>query len=366
MAIDVGQRPASEGEPIPESEEPQPVLPATLIVVAAASAAAALAIVGVRQTGQGVQYSSIPEHGVWATLMIGLVGVSVAGGIYSWPTWRELHARSSQRERLVSYILSAFIVLFYDASPELVGRVYLQRSSPPIPYQVLREIGFILLIGFAALPAAGALVLAALQLSRRTERCDGAGGGVVIAALLRMRVQLQRLLAVLALVIGGNVLTIGAMRNAIMAYEVQQHEVQHLQAPNPIPDELLLVYGMLMTGLLALVYIPTYLAWQTRAAEQRDRLYPLPTDGRASHDWYIGRSDLEGLLSLKASVGGGVHHRIGLDRSIRGQPCQCSPTKKSGFLKAGSLESRTATKIGLITDFVGGKVLDTLAAHSNS
>lgn len=163
--------------------------------------------------------------------MIGLVGVSVAGGIYSWPTWRELHARASHRERLVSYILSAFIVLFYDASPEFVGRVYLQRSPPPIPYQVFREIGFILLLGLAALPAAGALVLAALRLSRRTQPWDGAGGGVIVTELMRIRVKLQRLLTVLALVIGGNVLTIGAMRNAVMAYEVEQHKVRHLQAP---------------------------------------------------------------------------------------------------------------------------------------
>lgn len=299
MAIDVGQRPAFDGEPIPDPCKPQPVLSATLIVIAAASAAAALATVGVSQPDQAVQYSRLPEYGIWATLMIGLVGVSVAGGIYSWPTWRELHARSSQRERLVSYVLAFFIVLVYDASPELVGRAYLQRSSPPIPYEVLREIGFILLIGFAALPAAGALVLAGLQLSRRTRPWN-VEGGVIIAELLRIRVQLQRLLTVLALVIGGNVLTIGAMRNAVTAYEATQHEVQQLQS---IPDELLLVYGMSMTGLLALVYIPTYLAWQTRAAEQCDRLYPLPPDGRASHDWYIGRSDLEGLLGLKASVG---------------------------------------------------------------
>jgi hypothetical protein len=120
--------------------------------------------------------------------------------------------------------------------------------------------------------------------------------------LLQIRGQLQRFLAVLALVIGGNVLTVGAFRNAMLA-----------DAPQlTLEPNILLVYGAMMTGLLALLHVPAYLSWQTRAGELRDELYPLPPDGRPNHDWYLGRSDLEGLLNLKVNAGAAFVTGLGL------------------------------------------------------
>jgi hypothetical protein len=56
-------------------------------------------------------------------------------------------------------------------------------------------------------------------------------------------------------------------------------------------------------GLLALVSIPTYNALQTRARALRDQLFQIPSDGKASTEWYEGRSNLEELLGLHAGTG---------------------------------------------------------------
>jgi hypothetical protein len=160
-----------------------------------------------------------------------------------------------------------------------------------------------LLVGVPTLPAVSGLVLAALLLTRRKLPWDGAGGRVAISELLWIRAQLHLFLTMLALVIGGNVLTVGAMRGVMLADGLPGTEA---------PVVILLLYGATMTGLLALVYIPAYLAWQSRARELRDELFPLPPDGRADHDWYIGRADLEGLLNLKVSAGSAFIAGLGL------------------------------------------------------
>jgi hypothetical protein len=266
----------------------QPIIATMVVVLVATATAAALVWVGV---GSGT-YSRHAEYLTWGTLTVGLVGVSVAGGIYCLPAWRDLRARSPLPARLLSYVLSAFIVLCYDACLELVGRVYLGQKPPELPLGAYREIGLISLIGLPTLPALSGLVLAALLLSRKKLPWDRAGGGIAITELLRIRGHLQRFLTVLALVIGGNVLTLGALGTALNAATLP-----------PIPPTILLVYGAAMTSLLAMVYVPAYLAWQARAGELRDELHPLPTDGRPNHDWYIGRADLEGLLNLKVNAG---------------------------------------------------------------
>ncbi len=117
-----------------------------------------------------------------------------------------------------------------------------------------------------------------------------------------IRARIQRFLAVLALVIGGNILAVAAFRGALLAYAPQP----------PLQPVVLLVYGVMMTGLLALLYVPAYLAWQAKARALRDALYPIPRDGHPAHDWYIGRGDLEGLLNLKVNAAAAFTTSLGL------------------------------------------------------
>lgn len=280
----------------------QPIVVAMVAVLVATGAAAALVLVGIKHGEESRKFSDHIEYVTWATLAIGLVVVSVVGGVYSLPAWRELHARSRWSARLISYGVAVLITLCYDGSPQLFVRLFLHRASSPLSGSLCREIGLGILVALFTLPVVSGLVLAALLLSRDRLPWDDAGGAVAITELVRNRAHLQRFLAVLALVIGGSVLTAGAFRAALLAHAPQP----------PLHPLALLVYGAMMTGLLALVYVPAYLAWQAKARELRDALYPLPPDGCPNHDWYSSRADLEGLLNLKVNAGAAFATGLGL------------------------------------------------------
>jgi hypothetical protein len=135
---------------------------------------------------------------------------------------------------------------------------------------------------------------------------------------------LQRFLAVLAIVIAGNILAAAAFRRVMLAYQAQP----------PIDPSILLVYGAMMTGLLALLYVPAYLGWQTKARELRDALCPLPSDGAPSHDWHVNRADLEGLLNLKVNAGAAFTTGLGPAGAVcqrphhnRRYPCSVMSTR---------------------------------------
>lgn len=271
-------------------------------VLTAGGAAAALVTVGIKHSADSAAFSSSTEYITWGTLAIGLVALSVAGGVYCLPAWRALHARSSRSARLTSYGVAVLVTACYDATPQVGLRLLLQHGSSRLSGSIFREIGLGVLVGLFTLPAVSGLVLVALLLSRDKPPWDGAGGRAAITELLGIRAQLQRFLAVLAMVIGANVLTAAAFRGAMLAYAEQP----------PIDTVVLLLYGAMMTGLLALVYVPAYLAWHTKAGELRDALCPLPPDGHSNHDWYVSRADLEGLLNLKVSAGAAFTTGLGL------------------------------------------------------
>lgn len=292
---------ASEASvPVPSTR--QPIVGAMVAVLIATGVAVALVFAFVKQTDASTKFSDRIEYVTWAALAIGLVVTSVMGGVYSLPAWRALHARSDQTARLISYGVAVFITACYDATPQLGVRWFLHRGSSDLYKSEFREIGLGFLVGLFTLPTVSGLVLAALLLSRAKLPWDGMGAAVAITELSQIRSYLQRFLAVLALVIGGNVLVAGAFRAALLA---------HSQQP-PLEAIVLLVYGAMMTGLLALVYVPAQLAWQAKARALRDELYPLPQDGRPNHDWYISRADLEGMLNLKVSAGATLATALGL------------------------------------------------------
>jgi len=234
---------------VPDPDARQPVHTAMLAVLVATAAAIVLVAVGVRQTPDSAAFAAHIEYVTWATLAIGLVVVSVMGGVYCLPAWQDLHARSPWSARLASYGVAVLVTFCYDASPPVVFRLFLQGKSSALYLSLFREIGLGLLIAVSTLPALSGLVLAALLLSRAQPPWGKAGGRVAITELSRIRGELQRFLAVSALVIGGNVLAVAAFRGAMLAHEPKL----------PLQPVVLPVYGAMMTGLLALLYVPAYL-----------------------------------------------------------------------------------------------------------
>jgi hypothetical protein len=52
----------------------------------------------------------------------------------------------------------------------------------------------------------------------------------------------------------------------------------------------------------ALIFVPTYIAWQQRVVDTRDRLYPVPENGRPEKEWHQARDDFDMLLSARRSA----------------------------------------------------------------
>ncbi len=84
-----------------------------------------------------------------------------------------------------------------------------------------------------------------------------------------------------------------ALRLAVLAFD---------PAVN-VPILRLLTFGGVNTALIALIFVPAYVAWQERVSELRDGLHPVPEDGRPAHDWFQARNDFDALLTAKASAG---------------------------------------------------------------
>ena len=116
--------------------------------------------------------------------------------------------------------------------------------------------------------------------------------GDSILELMKMRSDLRKFLICTAVVITGIMVSLGALLNSLSAYY-----------GIGLTSTGILVFGAVFAGLLAIISIPAYIAWQVSAQALRDDLYPLPRDGRPSKEWYQGRSKLETLLEMRVGTG---------------------------------------------------------------
>ncbi|MGW4215105.1 hypothetical protein ACWEIJ_44530 [Lentzea sp. NPDC004789] len=115
----------------------------------------------------------------------------------------------------------------------------------------------------------------------------------VLAELIECRKDKSACLAVLAVLVTTAVINTGTVRQAYLATGTR---------PELFPPEWLLVYGVLFTLVLLLLYVPVFATWRSRCLEFVDDIYPLPADARPTDEWVSGRTRLVQLLGADASV----------------------------------------------------------------
>jgi hypothetical protein len=220
-------------------------------------------------------------------------------GIAAWPAFWAL-GRATGRRAVVAALGTWLVVGLLLAPPGLrlrtVGRLISGQAS-------LWQIGLRLnvvagAVGILITPVFAGLVLAQTRLRtlRRgtpTEVAEGRAGPVVVE-LLWLRTALLRFLTGFAVIITGATLAAGAVRAVILADGV---------APDKFPGNEVLIYGAVMTAVSALIFVPSYLAWQDAVAYLRDQLFPFPDSGMPTHEWSQGRSDFDTMLSARSSAG---------------------------------------------------------------
>jgi hypothetical protein len=116
-----------------------------------------------------------------------------------------------------------------------------------------------------------------------------------VEKLLGLQAHLRRLLALDGVIIGAAVLSSGALRNALLAYNQDNPTFS-------FPEEYVLIYGAFFSALLALVYTPAHLRHRDVARRLRDSFVPLPPHDPSWSASYDKRTKLEELFELQLTT----------------------------------------------------------------
>lgn len=113
---------------------------------------------------------------------------------------------------------------------------------------------------------------------------------------LSLRESLQRFIAFLGMMISLGTLAKGGLRHAFVATG---------GSPSAFPPEYVLLHGAYFTGLLALVYVPTYTRLAAAGGAILDSVFAVTApevELRKLSDWQSNRKSLEELLQLRSSA----------------------------------------------------------------
>lgn len=243
------------------------------------------------------QFGKSDEFHAWIALVALLFTLVATIAVLNWPPFLRACCEARRANIIISFVVYAIIFLV-----AVVGPVLLAGSLPVPVYLFYQRILVLALLVFVAVgDCFCGLILLGSVLRERGRRTgpDSMGGADAIRELLVARSDLRRFLWGAATLITGMVFVVGGLQDALSAYanSSDNHNVPTISAVG------VLLYGAFFAVLLALVSVPTYVAWQMRASALRDHLYPLPHDGRPRPEWYTARSNLEELLQMRIGTG---------------------------------------------------------------
>lgn len=119
-----------------------------------------------------------------------------------------------------------------------------------------------------------------------------------ITRFLELREALQLFLFIAGTNIGAAVLATGALRQAIQQFK----QLPTLCNVTPISMEQLMIYGVLLSAILALAYLPTYQTLVEVGHDLCKDLCPMPEFQKDGwNTWHTKRKSLEEILKLDAS-----------------------------------------------------------------
>lgn len=118
----------------------------------------------------------------------------------------------------------------------------------------------------------------------------------VVRGLIQLRSVLRRLLGALGAIVAALTLAAGAQRNAVLAWG------EEVGPSVDFPAVAVILYGLLFTALVALIYLPAHARLDGAAQAFVDHHFPVP-DAKPEAAWYSERASLERLLGLGARPG---------------------------------------------------------------
>jgi len=200
------------------------------------------------------------------------------------------HWRSPARAHSLEVRAATGALLFLGVAisvlPPLIGDL-----PETVPHRGLK-MAVLNLTAFAlAIYAARAMWYAAAE-----SRALGRGGAADLGALLhhrRLRADLELLLAILGLLVTLAVIASAALRAL----------TEHVDPNEALPAQSVILYGLILSLVLALVYVPAYLTMLRCGQTLRDRVAPLvPLDDDGFEDRLDWRDRLGAFLGLDVAA----------------------------------------------------------------
>jgi hypothetical protein len=206
------------------------------------------------------------------------------------------HWRARDRPARDEVLPSAAVLVLFVAAVAVTPRI-VEPLPPFMPHEQLK----IALVTSIAL-ATGLVASMSIWLVRGRLRglCEQPPGREQLQECLRLRTDLERLLAFLGATIGLAVFASAALRQVALEYS-SRHPSEHV-AFSPAA---VVVYGFVLTLLVALIYVPTHATYEHAVSRFRDELEPFPDPRSPDFDARVARrAALDRLLGLDVSAAG--------------------------------------------------------------
>jgi len=207
----------------------------------------------------------------------------------NWAGWR-----SQRWDIIISGLLLVAVAVSIVAVTNYIGPVPGPHPSNQVfPHQHVKIWS---ITGVALILALGASVSIWLIRGRLDElRTDATDREIEL--FIEFRSELERLLGILGAIVGLAVLATAALRQVVLEYVSLGHEKASFPPDYPI------LYGLILSLVVALVYLPTYLALLKTGSDLRDRAAPLGAPGEPDFEAVIAkRRTLTDLLGLEISA----------------------------------------------------------------
>ena len=247
------------------------------------------------ETAGLVEFKDSGDYALWLLLAIGQVGLWAVLAFALVPTLRELKSKKLRMRRPVALGLSFFgVLVVLMLVGTAVGADIGGNFDNPWPNHELR---LTLIAALGAAVAAFATVCMGLVyewlaiMDAKTDAMVDVDKATV-TEFVRLRLVLHRLLEVQATILGSAILSVAALRGAILAVEGLS-----------FPQELLIGYGLAGSAALVLVYAPVYASVLAAGRRLMDKATPFPdVTGTDWPDAIDRRAKLESVLRIDSSV----------------------------------------------------------------
>ena len=242
------------------------------------------------------RFGRTDDFSAWIAVVAFFFMLVTTVAISTWSSFRRLTAEAGLANIILSFFIYAIVFTVAVVAP-----IWLTGSlAIPVYLFHRRVMALVVVVFLVAGDCFCGLIMLGTVLRERGHFAEeeSMSGREAIQELLTARSDLRRLLWGSAALITGVVFVVAGLRNALNSYA--NSAVTTVPA---ISVTGLLLYGAFFAVLLALLSVPTYLAWQSQAQGLRDRLYPIPFHGRPSREWYEDRSNLEHMLQMEIGTG---------------------------------------------------------------